>query len=130
MSGDQKTADRVPGKSVSIGFIGLGLMGEPMARNLLRAGTPLVVWNRTRSRCRSLEEAGAAVAETAAEVFVRCETVILMLLDGSVVDAVLERHSPAFGERVQGHTLVNMGTMTPVYSKALAAAVRSAGGCY
>ena len=79
-----------------IGFIGLGLMGEPMARNLLRAGTPLVVWNRTRARCRSLEDAGAAVAEDAAEVFARCEIVILMLLDDPAVDAVLERHSPAF----------------------------------
>ena len=130
MSGDQKTTGRVPGKSVSIGFIGLGLMGEPMARNLLRAGTPLVVWNRTRSKCESLADVGAAVTETAAEVFARCDTVILMLLDGGVVDAVLERHSPAFIERVQGHTLINMGTMTPGYSKALAAEVRGAGGCY
>lgn len=113
-----------------IGFIGLGLMGEPMARNLLRFGTPLVVWNRTRSKSRSLEQAGATVAGDAAEVFARCETVILMLLDGPVVDGVLERHSPAFLERVQGHTLINMGTMTPDYSKALAAEVRSAGGRY
>lgn len=116
--------------SASIGFMGLGLMGEPMARNLLRAGTPLVVWNRTRSKCRSLEDAGAAVAETAAEVFARCETVILMLLDGPAVDGVLERQSPAFIGRVHGHTLINMGTMTPAYSKALAADVRSAGGRY
>jgi len=116
--------------SASIGFIGLGLMGEPMARNLLRAGTPLVVWNRTRSRCRSLQDAGATVAEDVVEVFARCDTVILMLLDGPVVDAVLERHSPAFVQRVQGHTLINMGTMTPVYSQALAAEVRGAGGCY
>jgi len=105
-------------------------MGEPMARNLLRAGTPLLVWNRTRAKCRPLQEAGAAVAESAAEVFARCETVILMLLDGTVVDAVLERHTPAFTGRVRGRTLVNMGTMTPDYSSALAAAVRGAGGRY
>lgn len=116
--------------SASVGFIGLGLMGEPMARNLLRSGTPLVVWNRTRAKCESLEDAGAAVADDATEVFARCETVILMLLDGTVVDAVLERHSPAFIERIQGHTLINMGTMTPDYSKALAAEVRGAGGRY
>ena len=117
-------------EGTTIGFIGLGLMGEPMARNLLRAGTPLLVWNRTRSKCQSLEAAGAAVAEDAAEVFARCETVILMLLDGAVVDGVLERHSAAFMERARGHTLINMGTMTPEYSKALAAEVRGAGGCY
>ena len=130
MTAESKTLDHVPGGNGPIGFIGLGLMGEPMARNLLKAGTPLLVWNRTRSRCRSLEDAGAAVAEDVAEVFARCETVILMLLDGPVVDAVLERHSPAFAGRVRGHTLINMGTMTPDYSKALAAAVRGAGGRY
>jgi 3-hydroxyisobutyrate dehydrogenase len=101
-----------------------------MARNLLRAGTPLRVWNRTRAKCQSLEAAGAAVAGDVAEVFARCETVILMLLDGAVVDGVLERHSPAFIERSKGHTLINMGTMTPDYSKALAAEVRGAGGRY
>src|SRR5205085_10051501 len=68
--------------------------------------------------------------EDASEVFARCETVILMLLDGPAVDAVLERRSPAFVQRVQGHTLINMGTMTPGYSKALAAEVRGAGGRY
>jgi 3-hydroxyisobutyrate dehydrogenase len=101
-----------------------------MARNLLRAGTPLVVWNRTRSKCKLLEDVGATVAENAAEVFARCEIVILMLLDGTVVDGVLERNSSAFVERVRGHTLINMGTMTPDYSKALAAEVRGAGGRY
>lgn len=130
MSTNRKSPERVPGKGASIGFIGLGLMGEPMARNLLRAGTPLVVWNRTRSKCKLLEDVGATVVENAAEVFARCEIVILMLLDGTVVDGVLERNSSAFLERVQGHTLINMGTMTPDYSKALAAEVRGAGGRY
>jgi len=130
MSTNWKYPDRVLGKGTSIGFIGLGLMGEPMARNLLRAGTPLVVWNRTRSKCKLLEDVGATVAENAAEVFARCEIVILMLLDGTVVDGVLDRDSSAFVERVQGHTLINMGTMTPDYSKALAAEVRGAGGRY
>jgi 3-hydroxyisobutyrate dehydrogenase len=130
MSTNRKSPDRVLGKGASIGFIGLGLMGEPMALNLLRAGTPLVVWNRTRSKCKLLEEGGAIVAENAAEVFARCEIVILMLLDGTVVDGVLERNSSTFLEWVQGHTLINMGTMTPDYSKALAAEVRGAGGRY
>ena len=130
MSTNRKSPDRAPGKGASIGFIGLGLMGEPMARNLLRAGMPLVVWNRTRSKCKLLEETGATVAGDAAEVFARCETVILMLIDGTAVDGVLERNSSAFLERVQGHTLINMGTMTPGYSKALAAEVRGAGGRY
>jgi 3-hydroxyisobutyrate dehydrogenase len=105
-------------------------MGEPMARNLLSAGTPLVVWNRSRAKRDVLAAAGAAVAENAADVFARCETVILMLLDGAVLDEVLERRTTAFIARVRGHTLINMATVTPDYAKALAAEVRDAGGRY
>ncbi|MER6695337.1 NAD(P)-binding domain-containing protein, partial [Streptomyces minutiscleroticus] len=45
-----------------VGFVGLGVMGQPMALNLTRAGTPLVVWNRTPARCEPLRAAGAEVA--------------------------------------------------------------------
>ncbi len=45
-----------------VGFVGLGVMGRPMALNLARAGTPLVVWNRTTDRCAPLRDAGAEVA--------------------------------------------------------------------
>jgi len=130
MSSERRPRHQYPDWGTPIGFIGLGLMGEPMARNLLRAGTSRVAWNRTRFKCDLLETAGAASAENAAKVFARCEIVILMLLDGTVLDGVLERHSSAFIQRVQGHTLINMGTMTPGYSTALAGEVRDAGGHY
>ncbi|HKX26711.1 MAG TPA: NAD(P)-dependent oxidoreductase [Blastocatellia bacterium] len=114
--------------SAPVGFVGLGLMGEPMALNLARAGTPLVVWNRTPSKCASLAEAGAAVAEEVAEVFARCEVVILMLVNGDAIDSALKRGSGAFGELVEGRTLINMGTNPPSYSRALETEVRAAGG--
>ncbi len=113
-----------------VGFIGLGSMGEPMALNLVKAGTPLLVWNRSPSKCGILAEAGAAVAKDPAEVFARCEVVILMLLDGAVMDAVLMRGDWAFAHRVKGHTLINMSTTAPSYSKALEADVRTEGGRY
>ena len=47
----------------AIGFIGIGTMGEPMANNLLRAGIPLMVWNRSPQRCEPLSRAGATVAQ-------------------------------------------------------------------
>src|SRR5258708_4824923 len=100
----------------SVGFIGLGNMGEPMALNLLIAGTPLVVWNRSRSKRAILGEAGAAVAKDPAEVFARCDAVILMLVDGAAMDAVLARGEPAFEHRVKGRTLINMATTAPIYS--------------
>src|SRR5437868_7252739 len=63
-------------RSAPVGFIGLGAMGEPMALNLLKAGTALLVWNRSPSKSAVLGKAGAAVAKYAAEVLARCEMVI------------------------------------------------------
>ena len=117
-------------ENATVGFIGLGLMGEPMAVNLVRAGTPLLVWNRSPAKCGVLAEAGATVAKDAAEVFARCQVVILMLRDAAAMDAVLARADRAFGHRVKGRTLINMATPSPGYSKALEADVRAAGGRY
>ncbi|MFF1292833.1 MULTISPECIES: NAD(P)-dependent oxidoreductase [unclassified Streptomyces] len=113
-----------------VGFVGLGLMGQPMALNLVRAGTPLVVWNRTPGRCAPLRASGAQVAASAAEVFDRAETVILMLADEAAVDAVLGRGTPDFGARVAGHTVVHMGTTSAEYSHGLEDDIRAAGGRY
>ncbi len=113
-----------------VGFIGLGLMGEPMALNLARAGTPLVVWNRTAGKTESLAQAGAAVANDPADVFGRCDVVILMLRNEAATDFVLARHTPRFGSRVSGRTIVNMATPSPGYSTALEAEVVAQGGQY
>lgn len=113
-----------------VGFIGLGLMGEPMALSLLRAGTPLVVWNRTGAKTAAVRAAGAAVAHDPAEVFERCRVVVLMLADGAAMDAVLARGTASFTERVAGRTVVHTGTTSPEYSRGLEADVRSSGGCY
>ena len=117
-------------RAAPVGFIGLGAMGEPMALNLVRTGTPLIVWNRTPSKCLSLARAGAAVAIDAAEVFARCQVVFLMLADSSAMNAVLAHGKPAFGDRVNAHTIVNTATVTPSYSKALETDIRAAGGRY
>lgn len=105
-------------------------MGQPMALNLARAGTPLVVWNRTPERCAPLRAAAAEVAASAAEAFERAGTVLLMLADEDAIDAVLERGTPRFAERVAGRTVVHMGTTSPEYSAALEADIRAAGGRY
>ncbi|MGW0770190.1 NAD(P)-dependent oxidoreductase [Streptomyces sp. NPDC002676] len=112
------------------GFIGLGVMGQPMALRLAAAGTPLVVWNRTPQRAEPLRRAGAAVAADADEVFARAGTVLLMLADEAAVDTVLGRGTPALAARVAGRVVVHMGTTSPAYSRALEADVRAAGGRY
>ncbi|HZO96552.1 MAG TPA: NAD(P)-dependent oxidoreductase [Gaiellaceae bacterium] len=113
-----------------VAFLGLGVMGGPMALRLARAGTPLVVWNRTPERAEPLRAAGAGVASSPAEALARAEVAILMLADGPAVDAVLARGTPAFAERVAGTTVVHMGTTSPAYSRGLEADVLAAGGSY
>ncbi|MEU8278003.1 NAD(P)-dependent oxidoreductase [Microbispora bryophytorum] len=115
---------------MDVGFVGLGIMGQPMALNLVRAGTPLVVWNRTAARSEPLRAAGAEVAGSAAEVFRRARVVILMLADEAAIDAVLERGTPAFARNVADRVVVHMGTTSPVYSAGLEADVLAAGGGY
>ncbi|GAA5169326.1 NAD(P)-dependent oxidoreductase [Pseudonocardia eucalypti] len=113
-----------------VGFVGLGVMGQPMAANLARAGTPLVVYNRTPGKAEAARAAGAEVAASVDQVFRRAATVLLMLADGAAVDATLARGTPAFAARVAGHTVVHMGTTEPEYSRSLEADVRRAGGRY
>ncbi|MEV6960688.1 NAD(P)-dependent oxidoreductase [Streptomyces sp. NPDC051207] len=115
---------------MDVGFIGLGVMGQPMALNLARAGTRLVVWNRTADRCAPVRAAGAEVAASAAEVLERSGTVFLMLADEAAVDAVLGRGGPDFAARVAGRMLVHMGTTSAAYSCGLQDDVRAAGGRY
>ena len=105
-------------------------MGEPMALNLVRAGSHLVVWNRSAAKCEALRAAGAAVADSPADVFARADVVILMLATDVAIDAVLSRGTSDFAARVSGRTIVHMGTTSPDYSRALEADIRGAGGAY
>jgi len=115
---------------VDVGFLGLGLMGGPMALHLARAGTPLIVWNRTPHRAEPLRRAGARVAASPDEVFERSAVVILMLATEAAVDEVLGRGTPRFAGLVAGRVVVHMGTASPAWSQALEADVRAAGGSY
>jgi len=113
-----------------IGFIGLGAMGEPMARNLLAAGMPLMVWNRSADNSALLAAAGAEVATDLNTLFEQTRTVILMLATEQAVDAVLARGTTTFTARVTEHTLLHMGTVSTGFSSRLEADIRAAGGHY
>ena len=115
---------------MTLGFIGLGVMGQPMALNLARAGASLLVWNRSAERCDALRAAGATVAANAAEVFRQAHIVILMMATDAAIDVVLERGTPAFAISVAGKTIVHMGTTAADYSRQLEADIRAVGGRY
>lgn len=113
-----------------IGFIGLGVMGEPMALNLARAGTPLTIWNRSAVRDEVLNMPGVQLAASPADVFRQARIVILMLANEGAVDSVLGRGTPVFADHAGEHIIVQMGTMPPEYSRGLEADIRAAGGNY
>jgi len=116
--------------NTSIGFIGLGVMGTPMALNLARSGVPLVVWSRSNTSYDKLRDAGATVADNPDTLFSICETVVLMLAHEAAIDEVLGRGTPLFDGRIRGRLIVNMSTTSPEYSRALADAIEASRGQY
>ena len=115
---------------MQVGFIGLGLMGEPMAANVRRHGIPLTVWNRSRPAADRLVEAGATRAATAYEVVGSCDATIVMLADAEAVARVLAPAGATFRAAVRGRGIVHMGTTDPSFSAWLDARVRESGGWY
>ena len=80
-----------------IGLIGLGLMGRPMCQNLLKAGFPLVVWNRTASRADSLVAAGARLAASPKEAAAAADILITIVSDPPALEEVLWSSDPKSG---------------------------------
>lgn len=100
-----------------IGFIGLGVMGKPMAHNLLNAGYSLVVHNRSRGPVDELAKAGASPASSPREVADKSDVVITMLPDSpEVVEVVLGLDGVAEGVR-SGMLYIDMSTIAPAVSR-------------
>jgi 3-hydroxyisobutyrate dehydrogenase len=110
-----------------VGFLGLGVMGRPMAANLAKAGTELVVWTRSPE---TPSPPGAIRAANPAAVFAQADVVLMMLANADAIDGVLERGTSAFAQHVAGRTVVHMGTTAPEYSAELGRAVQDVGGRY
>ena len=75
--------------TTTVGFIGLGIMGRGMAHNLLKAGFPLAVYNRTASRMDELAHAGARPTQSPADLASQCDIVIVCVSDTPDVEAVI-----------------------------------------
>lgn len=110
-----------------VGFIGLGNMGRPIAFNLLKAGYPLVVWNRTEAKAKDFLEEGAVWAGSPREVAEQCDILLTVLADATAVREVLlgaDGVAMAEGKRP---IVVEMSTISPVESLALAEHLRRKG---
>jgi len=98
---------------MKIGFIGLGIMGRPMALNLVKAGFSLTVFNRTGSKTEPLAAAGAAVADSPAEVARASDVVITIVSDTPDVESVLFGSDGLFHGAGSGKVLIDMSTISP-----------------
>jgi len=110
-----------------IGFIGLGRMGSPMALNIIRAGYPLTVYNRTREKTTPLAQAGATVAGSPGEVAQVSEVIITMLSDPTALRAVLFAPDGLLTSLQPDTVLIDMSTVDPKTSREIAEAVRTQG---
>ena len=110
-----------------IGFIGLGLMGKPMALNLLKKGFALVVSSRSRPPVDILVQAGATAVVTPGDVARQSDVIITMVPDSPDVRAVLEGPAGVFETVRAGSVIVDMSTIVPAVSRGLAAKAASRG---
>ena len=106
---------------LSVGFLGLGIMGRPMADNLARAGFPLRAWNRTRSKAEELaaEHENVTVADSAAEA-AQAGVVISMVPDTAEVEEVLLGSGGAVEGLPAGGLAIDMSTIAPTASRSIA----------
>lgn len=111
----------------TVGFIGLGIMGKPMAKNLMDAGHELIVFNRTREKAEELAGDGATVAGSPREVAERSDVVITMLPDSPQVEEVLTGEDGVLEGVKEGALVVDMSTISPVVTEELAAKVKEKG---
>lgn len=101
----------------TIGFIGLGIMGKPMARNLLKAGYAVTVYNRSQPPMEELKRAGAALGPSPKDVAAASEVVITMLPNSPDVEAVVLGSNGVFAGAKPGTILIDMSTISPIVSQ-------------
>jgi 2-hydroxy-3-oxopropionate reductase len=109
--------------ATTVGLIGLGLMGKPMGRNLLKAGFPLVVWNRTRAKADDLLREGAKLAANPRELAAQVDVLITIVSDPPALEQVAFGPEGALDGLRRGSLLIDSSTVSPELAR------REAGAC-
>ena len=111
----------------TIGFIGLGLMGRPMAKNLLKAGYGIVAHSRSQAPVDDVVKAGAVRAASPAEVAKKATRIITMVPDSPDVELVLDGPNGVFGAMQRDTILIDLSTIAPAVARRLAARAATLG---
>jgi len=117
-------------KIKTMGFLGMGIMGQPMARNLLNKGFHLVVWNRDADKCRSLVEAGALAEASPAKVVAKTDVTFAMLADPAAAESVCFGPEGVLEGMKTGKAYVDLSTVDDFTSKNIDQAITESGGRY
>lgn len=113
-----------------VGFVGLGIMGEPMCRNLLAKGHDVTVYNRTPAKMGALVAAGANAATSLADLVRRSEITITMVSDPVAVRDVVTAKGGLLSALSPGKTYIDMTTVSPEASREVARMIRDTGADY
>jgi 3-hydroxyisobutyrate dehydrogenase-like beta-hydroxyacid dehydrogenase len=113
-----------------VGFMGMGIMGRAMAANLVRAGYSVTVYNRSRDKCRELEQMGARVADSPAELGRGCGTVIAMLTGPEALEETLFGEKGAAAEFGPNTLFTNMSSISPAFARELGERLKASGCRY
>lgn len=112
---------------MKIGFIGLGIMGKPMSKNLIKAGYELIVSNHSPQAAKELVELGAVVMETPKEMAAAADVIITMLPNSPQVKEVALGENGLLEGAKKGSVLIDMSSIAPLASREIAAALEKAG---
>jgi 3-hydroxyisobutyrate dehydrogenase-like beta-hydroxyacid dehydrogenase len=121
---DEHKEERMP---ESIGFIGLGIMGQPMALNLIKAGNKVAVFNRTQAKAGALEGAGARRASSPADAARDADLVMTIVSDSTAMEEVVLGKNGVIETIRPGSILIDSSTISPVVSRKLACHVAGKG---
>ncbi len=116
--------------TTTIGWIGLGNMGNPMSQRLITAGYPVAVYNRNKEKEAALKTAGAATAGTPAELIGQAAVIFTMVSDDQAIRDIFLGDNGLLKKPAPGKLLINMSTVSPGISKEMAAACEKQGSQY
>lgn len=112
------------------GWIGLGKMGIPMTQQLINAGYPVTVYNRSKEKEASLQASGASTAASPAELIQQTEVVIIMVSDDKAIQEIFTGEQGLLSAATTGKYIVNMSTVSPAVSKEMASLSAKQGNHY
>jgi 2-hydroxy-3-oxopropionate reductase len=112
---------------MNIGFIGLGIMGKPMTRNLMKAGHKLFVFDINPEAVTDLAASGAIACESAQEVAVQSQVIITMVPDGPEVEEAILGPKGVLADAAPGSTIIDMSSISPIVSQKVGAACEAKG---